>query len=54
MIDAPENSGGGLECLKIVNDKGLGEIIGELQAQVDRPEVGRCMNASTKPILIVR
>jgi hypothetical protein len=40
MIDAPENDGGGLECLKIVNDQGLGGVIGELQAQIDKAKGG--------------
>ena len=35
MADAPENDGGGLACLKIVNDQGLGAIMAKLQAQID-------------------
>jgi len=35
MASAPENDGGGLECLKIVNDQALGAIMAKLQAQID-------------------
>jgi hypothetical protein len=40
MADAPENDGGGLACLKIVNDQGLGAIMAKLQAQIDLREKG--------------
>ena len=46
MVDAPENRGGGLACLKIVNDLGLGGIVGELQAQID-PRKGGAVWAET-------
>jgi hypothetical protein len=40
MASAPENEGGGLECLKIVNDQALGAIMAKLQAQIDLREKG--------------
>jgi hypothetical protein len=40
MAEAPGNSGGGLECLKIVIDQGLGQIMNELQEQVDELKGG--------------
>jgi hypothetical protein len=39
MASAPENDGGGLECLKIINDQALGGIMSGLQEQVDRVDV---------------
>jgi hypothetical protein len=36
MASAPDNDGGGLECLKIVNDYAFGGIRSELQEQVDK------------------
>jgi hypothetical protein len=40
MIDPPDSVGGGLECLKIVNDQALGAIMAKLQAQMDLREKG--------------